>query len=400
MTTAERLTAVAENVQKVYEAGVRDGFTPPESEYLTPEYIYKTTRPGDWLTMPTPGDDEMYFLVHLPVDEDGFFATTFTFSSCVLDFGTVVNGEFVSIETATPVSGTRFTKVLDHTKYGNVTADGWKQCMVRAKGKITDVKANKPDSAEQESLIKDFVCGAWLNLVFFGDNNTDANSVQALNYIRFVGNGGMQWLSTNFSRCRNLRIISFEKKSKSTQMAQYVANLCMQLEAVSDNLFSSSTIYGGGTMLFAASGIKKHPTISTPLTTCASAFSECYSLQAIDGHRLNTVGAKSFDNFVSFCVSLRKITNLDISAATNFSNAFYYCGVLQKLTFAGSTTPGDYTINLSNRNFRHNALVEMIASLPTATAAATITITGTPGASELTDAEIAVATAKNWTITR
>jgi hypothetical protein len=42
----------------------------------------------------------------------------------------------------------------------------------------------------------------------------------------------------------------------------------------------------------------------------------------------------------------------------------------------------------------------MIASLPTATAAATITITGVPGASALTDAEIAVATAKNWTITR
>jgi hypothetical protein len=41
----------------------------------------------------------------------------------------------------------------------------------------------------------------------------------------------------------------------------------------------------------------------------------------------------------------------------------------------------------------------MIASLPTATKAATITITNNPGASELTADEIAVATAKNWTIT-
>lgn len=400
MTTAERLTAVAENVQKVYEAGVRDGFTPPESEYLTPEYIYKTTRPGDWLTMPTPGDDEMYFLVHLPVDEDGFFATTFTFSSCVLDFGTVVNGEFVSIETATPVSGTRFTKVLDHTKYGNVTADGWKQCMVRAKGKISDVKANKPDSAEQESLIKDFVCGAWLNLAFFGDNNTDANSVQALNYIRFVGNGGMQWMSTCFSGCRNLRLLSFEKKSKVTHIAQYVANRCPKLEYVSDNCFSDSSLYGGGSRLFVSSGLKRHPTILFPMTDMSAAFQDCYSLKVIDGERLNTSGTKYFANFISNGSSLHKVANLNISAALDFASAFTNCAIIREVTFFGETTPGGYTIDLSYKKLNHDALVKMIASLPVATAAATITITRNPGASELTDAEIAVATAKNWTITR
>ena len=73
--------------------------------------------------------------------------------------------------------------------------------------------------------------------------------------------------------------------------------------------------------------------------------------------------------------------------------------MLQKLTFAGNTTPGGFTIRLTAARLSHKALVEMINSLPTATNAATITITNNPGAAALTDAEIAVATAKNWTVT-
>ena len=72
---------------------------------------------------------------------------------------------------------------------------------------------------------------------------------------------------------------------------------------------------------------------------------------------------------------------------------------LTKLTFAGETTPGGWTIDVSTGLMTHSALVEMIHSLPAATAAATITITGNPGAEELTEEEIAVATAKNWTVT-
>ena len=38
-------------------------------EPLDPVEVYNTTRPSDWLSMPTPADNEMYLLFHIP---DGF----------------------------------------------------------------------------------------------------------------------------------------------------------------------------------------------------------------------------------------------------------------------------------------------------------------------------------------
>lgn len=400
MTTAERLTAVAENVKKVYEAGVRDGFTPPESEYLTPEYIYKTTRPGDWLTMPTPGDDEMYFLLHIPADADGYFAGRFEGSSMTLDFGTVVNGEFVSIETATSTSGVRFKKTVDHTKYGNVTADGWKQCMVRAKGAIQSVYLNKDSTQERNIFVKDFVCGAYLHTLKFGDYDYPTRPVNSLCYTRFVGSGELYNLQFAFAYCRNLRMVSCEKRVTQNLNISYITSECTSLECISDNIFGDTSDSRDMTHAFRASGLKQVPTIRFPMHNCESMFQDCRRLAVYDGSRVNTANATAFTNMFYMCHSLTQVLNLDISSATAVGNILFQCGALERLTFAGATTPGGFTMSVIDKCLSHNALVEMINSLPVAKSAATISITLNPGTAELTDAEIAVATAKNWTVTR
>ena len=133
-------------------------------------------------------------------------------------------------------------------------------------------------------------------------------------------------------------------------------------------------------------------------TAVESMFDSCIGGQkTIDGLYLDTSQCASFYMFAYNCC-LRKIKNLDISSAINFDLAFNLTS-LTELTFSGETTPGGRTIDLSSSYMSHAALVNMINSLPRAIAAAVITITGNPGASALTDAEIAVATAKNWTVT-
>ena len=119
---------------------------------------------------------------------------------------------------------------------------------------------------------------------------------------------------------------------------------------------------------------------------------------SIDGNYVDTSACTGFANFVH-TANVHSITNLDISSATTSITANSFNSyTLSRLTFAGATTPGGFTITVPGR-LSHQALVETINSLPVATAAATLVVTACPGAAELTEDEIAVATARNWTIT-
>ena len=106
MTTAEKLIAIAENVPKVYEAGKAAAGGLPDGDMSDPDFVYAVTRPKDWLPMPVPGDDEMYFLCQTSRYSPGVFLATLTFTgSCSVEFGTVENGVFISKESLSPTSG-------------------------------------------------------------------------------------------------------------------------------------------------------------------------------------------------------------------------------------------------------------------------------------------------------
>ena len=52
------------------------------SDPTDPVEVYNNTRPPDWLSMPTPADNEMYLLFHIP---DGFSSLlAFTVTSTLL----------------------------------------------------------------------------------------------------------------------------------------------------------------------------------------------------------------------------------------------------------------------------------------------------------------------------
>jgi hypothetical protein len=94
------------------------------------------------------------------------------------------------------------------------------------------------------------------------------------------------------------------------------------------------------------------------------------------------------------CSSLQSIPNLTTLTTTTFTDWITNDSLDRiELSFTNS-------VNLNNCQLSKDAIVEIFTNLRnrTSTTSASINITGNWGASALTTAERAIATAKNWTI--
>ena len=399
MTTAERLTAVAENVQKVYEAGkaaAGPGFVPPISEALDPDEVYRTTRPSSWPVMPKADANEIWLLCQCDEGEDDIFTAQIYYSGQLsIDFGWFDGETFEIWETASPVSGEAFLHTVSHRQadeYGN----WW--YFVRVKSTtMYNCRFAAPTAAKTAPSVVELVCSRFVSTLTIGSSSSAHAPCQRLRYIRFTGAGGVAGMADFAAHCGLLLAVCCEAENQPTNMTT-AFYYCYSLCAVSDRFIAGNAT--GVSCYSAFSFTSFSPTHKTNLhaNNLSYAFNNNRNT-TIDLQSLNTESVTDFSNAFSNS-SAEKITNLDISSAKTTSNMFYMCRRLKKLLFSGEAADGGITIDLSPCILNHKALVEMIDSLPVATAAATITITGNPGASELTDAEIAVATAKNWTITR
>lgn len=370
------------------------GVEPPDSLALDPDVVYATTRPKDWLPMPTPGDDEIYVLLHIPDGLTGTFSANITSNGTVTaELGTVVDGNFVAKETLTISAAGTINKVIDSASYGNLTADGMKQCMVRIKGPVTifnGVAAKGPHPGVE------VVCGIKLTQIRFGYTATNERCWMNLRYVSFVGNGGAADLSQAFYFCTALVAIRCEAENIVTNLAHALRD-CWALQAVSGNLAASTTPVDCSRFVDKCS-LSMLPKFAIKASTLYYAFHNS-SMLDMNFVTIDTSKCTSMNRAFLYGYSMRSIRNLDISSLADTTSMFSLLFNLNRLTFAGEATPGGFTIAVPALGLTRPALLETINSLPVATAAATLTITGCAGASELTDEDIAIATAKNWTIT-
>lgn len=372
------------------------GFIQPDDEYLTPEFVYATTRPAGWLPMPRPTDYECYCLGYILPGITAHFNLTVTFTgTCVVEFGSLLNGVFVAKESYSPTSGVFFSKTLNYNDYGDELPDGKRQYMTRIYGNaIARLKFMREGTAPN-CMVVDIMCGIPLEVCQIANYNETKN-FQSLRYLNFVGKGKPGWINGNefIGGCNTLLSVGCEAENTS----DYATYSCFGtgLIAISPKLFSKVTnainnIFSESCIQYVKMGNAKPTNTSNAF---ASSRLNIFNAETVDTS-LTTEMAYMFQN----SQALYSVTDLNIASVANVTNMFQYCRSIDRLTFAGDTTPGGWTIDLTYTALGHDALVEMINSLPTATTAATITITNNPGASQLTDAEIAVATAKNWTVT-
>ena len=407
------LTSVSDSIRTkagtsdklAFPAGMKEAvdnlntFVPPSSMALDPDEVYRTTRPKDWLPMPTPGDDEVYLLNLIPEGLDGAFTAQISFTgTCTVEFGNLVDGVFVAKETVTPTSGTRFFHTVYWDDYGDETSDGYRQYLVRIKGSsVSKLEPNPKDVASWAYgayHLVDAVVGMKTNFIPGGSEITYLTN-KHLRYVRFVGNGQLYGVEgSNFRGCESLLSVSAEKQSTGSSM-YYFFSYCSSLIALSKNIFITNVNCDS---LFRAYG--RFPYVdglSIYPTSCVYLLSESKGNTTFYGKQINTRNCQDFTR--SFAGSaITNVLDLDISSMAICTNMLANTR-LYRFTFAGETTPGGWTIDCSSCVMSHKALVNMINSLPTALSPATITITNNPGASALTDEEIAVATARNWTVT-
>ena len=401
MSNLENNTAALQDildaVNALPEAGSGGGFTPPVSGALDPDEVYRTTRPSDWLPLPTPGDDEIYLLNHMPDGLDGAFTAQINHGGdCVVEYGNLVDGVFVAKETFTPTANVRFYKTIKNTDYGDLTSDGMRQYIVRIKSKklmnCILYQGNPGAYGYGYPALVDAVVGIG-STITFGESATARDNSPYLRYARFVGKGKTNAFGA-FRYCQSLLAVSMEEENTNCTSLNYWFNGCTSLLAISPQILISGATYNS---TFSGCGIPALPKKKFYPTQLEYAFRDMKGI-SIDGNYVDTSECTYF--YATFISSnVHSITNFNISKLTSADGSLFNAYTLVRLTFAGETTPGGWTISPKSAKMSHQALVELINSLPTATAAATLALAGNPGAAELTEDEIAVATARNWTIT-
>ena len=325
------------------------------SEPLDPVEVYNNTRPADWMPMPTPAENEMYLLFHIPDGVSSLLAFTVTCTgNYTVALGTVSGGSFVASSSVDIASGSKYETELFADDYGNLTSDGHKQVMVKVSG--TDILTWVPSTHSKKTSPSNFAGWNIVEIACRLPSGTrvvcgSGNENQALKKLRYF-----VWYGKN-----------------AVTFAEVMFGNCYSLTAIPQLDTSAVTAMGG-------------------------MFLGCTSLTAIP--QLDTSAAEDMGSMFSGCYSLTAVPQMDTSAVTNMGSMFNYCYSLTAIAFNGSVTGwAGYAVSLKDCSLGHAAIVAFFNSLPTITSAKAITLTGNPGVSELTDAEKAIATGKGWTLT-
>ena len=370
---------------------------------LDPVEVYNNTRPSDWLSMPTPADNEMYLLFHIPDGFSSLLAFTVTCTgNYTVALGSVSDGSFVQMSSTTVASGSKYEAELFADDYGNLTSDGHKQVMVKVSG--TDILTWAPSTHNKKTFPSDFAVWNIVEIacripsgtsVACGSRSGNA-SFKKLRYFSWYGKNAVTDMSRMFNNCNSLTSIPQMDTSAVTNMG-YMFRGCYSLTSIPQ--MDTSAVTNMGYMFYNCYSLTAIPQMDTSaVTNMGYMFSSCYSLTSIP--QMNTSAVTDMSRMFEVCYSLTSIPQMDTSAVTDMSRMFYNCHSLASIALDNTVTGwAGYDILLKNCSLGHAAIVAFFNSLPTITSAKAITLTGNPGVSELTDAEKAIATGRGWTLT-
>lgn len=412
---------LADAVRSIPPGGATPG-TP-----LDPVEVYQNTRPTDWLPMPMPADNEIYLLFHIPSGVSSLLAFTVTCTgSYTVSLGTVADGQFVSQSETSVASGQKYETEIFAGDYGNLTSDGMKQVMVKVSGTniltwepSTHSKKSSPANFARWSVV-DISCKLPSGKAVKCGNSTALKALNKLRYFSWSGANNVITAGYMFYNCNSLIAIPQLDISKADSTANMFHN-CYALIAIPQlatskvtnmsNMFHScyslttipqldTSMVTGMTGVFdSCFSLIDVPQLATSkVTDMSNMFYSCYSLTTIP--QLDTSMVTSTSGMFFNCYSLTKVSQLDTSRVTSMPNMFNGCYSLTALTLKPSVTGwSGYAISLSGCSLGHGAIVALFDSLPAITSSKALTLTGNPGVSELTSAEQAIATGKNWTLT-
>ncbi len=351
MTIAEKLTTVAENVEKVYEAGFKKGSESGGATADTRE-IYQGTRPLEWLRMPDYDKldgKSFYVLFHILPYGDNILSFFMRFAgNVIIEYGSCKGGVFVP-----------------DPEFGQ------------------DVL---PGTADQ-LFIKEFNYDDW------GKYQLSNGRRQIL--IRFHFPNGVSRINIhpNYSK------VNFEIKEILCDCD--IFDQCFELYAGTDRC-DYFYITKAMTSNEFPSGIPAKY-VQREEGTFSTGVNSGYSGNVIKV--LNPFKATLYGELLRGCTNLEEVT-IDISEVTSWGNVFRgSCKNLRRVIFIGgenlTSFPGDINLNPSSLNV--DGVREFFNTLPDITPSGTvrtITLTNSPAATAgIPEDVLSIATTKGWTVT-
>ena len=307
--------------------GIFSGGGGSTSEPLDPVEVYNNTRPSDWLPMPTPADNEMYLLFHIPDRFSSLLAFTVTCTGkYTVALGSVSDGAFVQKSSTTIASGSKYETELFANVYGDLTIDGMKQVMVKVSG--TDILTWKPSTHSKKTSPSNFV--EW-NIVEIACRIPKGKSVKC-------------WGGTGNPSLRKLRYFAWYGKNKVTDMS-FMFNNCSSLTAIPQ--LDTSAVTNMNSMFSGCGSLTAIPQLDTSAVTDMSfMFGGCRSLTAI--HQMDTSAVTNMSNMLYGCSLLTAIPQMDTSAVTNMKSMFYICSSLTAIPQMDTSAVTDMNHMFSN----------------------------------------------------
>lgn len=354
------LTAIAEAIRE------KEGSTQPivASEFperirgigalkeasMTQQAVYKATRPKDWPVMPEPADNELYLLFAIPdkVSAVLFFQVTCTGGTYTVETGNAEDGVFARVgEPVTLESGAVYGGELFADDYTALASDGCKMALIKISGAElltwrTVKSATVTTGVSYWPILE--ICGRMsaATLVY-------CENLMTLRYFTLVGPNQITNMDKMFKNCTNFVCLPELDTSKATTMSQ---------------------------MFYGCNSLALYPVLdmssyAAPITATS--------------------------NFAG----VRTIVGIRTPLAPNTLTATFGAKFLERVEF-DPTLEGwtGQNLRVQSDTMGHAALVRLFESLPTITENHSIDVIHSRGAAELTEEEIAIAAAKNWTVVK
>ena len=319
---------------------------------LNPVEVYNNTRPSDWLTMPTPEDNEIYLLFHIPDGASSLLAFSVSCTgNYVVELGTVSDGNFVQLSSTTVQSGKTYEAELFADDYGNITTTGKRQVMIKISGTAisqwipkTHSKKKRPSNFAQWNIVE-VACRLSNGNKFQVGNNSGNTALRYIQYFSWYGENKLTSMSNMFSNCKSLMSI-LSLNTQNVTRCDSCFNGCSSLIAIpqlnTSSITNMSNMFNGcrsiacipemdttnvtnmSQTFLGCYSLVKIPTMNTQnVTNMSKMFSDCFSVTSIPA--LNTKAVTNMNRMFAGCYSLTSIESLDTSSVIDIGYLFYNC---------------------------------------------------------------------------
>jgi surface protein len=302
------------------------------------------TRPTDWLTIPTPGTQEVIGLMAVYDDGANYVALQCT-GAYTVDWGDGTTTNYASNSVAS------YQHTFSSLSAGTLTTEGFRQALVRITPQAGQNLTLVSFGVQNATLGKGFAPG-WLEFDIRTPNclPTWAGSSNVIRYARLEKITIRQMSTTNptnlFNNLYSLKSVYIEP-TETTGITLFNSMFinCYALEEV--NAFDTSSATNVSSMFDSCYNLQIAPLLNCSASTNAlGMFQNCYSLKTVPAITMGTDASQMFFN----CTSLETVGLINTTTVTNFTSMFNACRSLTTIPLLVTSSGSNFSNMFSGCN--------------------------------------------------